>query len=896
MALELIEKTINSYPCYFINTKKGNSLALTFNVMAGSWSDRAGEFPGRAHLWEHVIHLGSKKYPNQLAFDQKLEELGVDYNAYTSLNRTFYYGQFHPDALEGFCDLLGATISAPVCEEAAFENEKKVVMNEVAEYRATGSEALEAALFLLCAPKNHPLRMFYIGLPDDLKKTSLKDVMDFYKTFYRPQKSQIILAGNFAEFSTEKAAQLLEQNFFKGHQPAGSCDEVVLGSLFDESSHRWVDLSTKEETHLARFLFELPGQWVKKNAEFAEILFEYLNLEVEGSISHFLEEKGYISHIQFSWHHIQNLELAEVQVELTDLGFDEFKDFSQCLFDRLVELQTNPLEETLFDFLRSSVISAHLEEIQDSRKAADYLGDCITRGVPVQKAFQIEERYGQVKTNELKNSNVRLFEPGKWRLGRLSPKIKADQEFKDFERQYRIDASNALISELDNILKTVPEAVSALNILNQKYSAPVRDDYADQEWRVLSELTQRSGALIFRPQNDTTQSSIVVGLQYFPNSSHEDICLGLAADCFEDEFRDLCGFLEGKNIYDNFRYHAGRFEFLIKGNPRENQTALLELLDLFFSFDPSEEVFRRSKELWHQHLIEQEQDFSAIITNREVIDRLHRYRFSVAERKAALHRIDYPDFVATWVKIKNQFSGQMSAVGPYPEEQLIRLFEDGVDSKAKANHQLQLAEEFFESRLFGRTEHRVFTEAKEASAFGVSAIQKMSTWQDENLAGLFMLQNLLSLEVFQLNRSINELGYIHNCDLVWDAKQSYLRFYGQTEGQDNLNKTLEGWGLCIKKIQGFEFEEGSVSKIWAGLIRNREILPIYDWEWAKRGLHEYLVFGEFGAYDELTQRLRDLRLDTFEGLKSFREQIAVLDFESPRFQIFGSRQKPQQCL
>jgi len=70
-------RDVNGYDLFIINTHNGNGLAVTFNVLAGSLHDEPKQFAGRAHLWEHVIHLGSKKYPGKKTFDIKTTEMGA---------------------------------------------------------------------------------------------------------------------------------------------------------------------------------------------------------------------------------------------------------------------------------------------------------------------------------------------------------------------------------------------------------------------------------------------------------------------------------------------------------------------------------------------------------------------------------------------------------------------------------------------------------------------------------------------------------------------------------------------------------------------------------------------------------------------------------------------------
>ena len=66
------------------NTDKG-SAALDVNV--GHFKDPA-EFPGLAHFCEHMLFLGTKKYPDENSYSAFLNEHGGSSNAWTSMENT----------------------------------------------------------------------------------------------------------------------------------------------------------------------------------------------------------------------------------------------------------------------------------------------------------------------------------------------------------------------------------------------------------------------------------------------------------------------------------------------------------------------------------------------------------------------------------------------------------------------------------------------------------------------------------------------------------------------------------------------------------------------------------------------------------------------------------------
>ena len=69
-----------------------STAAVALCVNAGSFDDPP-ELPGLAHFVEHMVFMGSKKYPGENEFDQFIQKAGGDANAYTEGETTCFY--FH---------------------------------------------------------------------------------------------------------------------------------------------------------------------------------------------------------------------------------------------------------------------------------------------------------------------------------------------------------------------------------------------------------------------------------------------------------------------------------------------------------------------------------------------------------------------------------------------------------------------------------------------------------------------------------------------------------------------------------------------------------------------------------------------------------------------------------
>lgn len=62
------------------------------------------DIPGLAHFCEHMLFLGTEKFPSENEYNKYLSEHSGGSNAYTASDHTNYYFDVAPDAFKGALD------------------------------------------------------------------------------------------------------------------------------------------------------------------------------------------------------------------------------------------------------------------------------------------------------------------------------------------------------------------------------------------------------------------------------------------------------------------------------------------------------------------------------------------------------------------------------------------------------------------------------------------------------------------------------------------------------------------------------------------------------------------------------------------------------------------------
>ena len=103
--------------------------AASMDVRVGFYSD-PDNLSGLAHLVEHMLFLGTKKYPNENDFDDYLGRNDGESNAYTAEESTNYYFSIKSDKVEKGLDMFSGFFEAPLLLKDSIEREKKAVISE----------------------------------------------------------------------------------------------------------------------------------------------------------------------------------------------------------------------------------------------------------------------------------------------------------------------------------------------------------------------------------------------------------------------------------------------------------------------------------------------------------------------------------------------------------------------------------------------------------------------------------------------------------------------------------------------------------------------------------------------------------------------------------------------
>lgn len=172
---------------------------------------------GFAHLFEHLMFGGSVNIPN---FDEPLQFVGGDNNAFTSNDITNYYITVPKNNLETAFWLESDRMLSLAFTEKSLEVQRQVVIEE---FKQTSLNQPYGDVWSLLRPivyQQHPYKWATIGKEiSHIEHASMQDVKDFFFKHYLPCNAILCVAGDVNVSEIKALAKKWFENIPSGKKP-----------------------------------------------------------------------------------------------------------------------------------------------------------------------------------------------------------------------------------------------------------------------------------------------------------------------------------------------------------------------------------------------------------------------------------------------------------------------------------------------------------------------------------------------------------------------------------------------------------------------------------------------------------------------------------------------------
>lgn len=306
--------------------------AAALTVFRGSNHDPE-ERPGLAHFLEHMLFIGTEKYPEVDGYQRFLTKHGGSSNAYTAGDHTNYFFDVAPTQLDEALDRFAQFFIAPLLDPDYVERERNAVHSEYQLHLKDDGWRGQAISRAVSNP-DHPMARFNIGSLETLHPDGLHDdVVAFFNAHHSADQMALVVygAGSLDELEAsvrERFSAIENRNLGPAAEPPPI--------LTDAQVPTFVRYQSKRQVNELAFTFALPSLDQLIEVRPGAYIAELLGHEGEGSLYHGLKTQGWIASLGAGSRRIDTgNHVLSVSMELTPSGLEHVDDIAAALFDTI---------------------------------------------------------------------------------------------------------------------------------------------------------------------------------------------------------------------------------------------------------------------------------------------------------------------------------------------------------------------------------------------------------------------------------------------------------------------------------------------------------------------------------------------------------------------------------
>jgi len=422
--------------------------AAAMSVNVGHFDDPADR-EGLAHFLEHLVFLGSERYPQSGEYAQFMSMHGGNHNAWTGTEHSCFYFDVDdnalPEALSRFADMLGA----PLFAEDAVQKERQAIEAEFSMKLKDDGRRIYQAHKETINPA-HPFAKFSVGnlqtLDDRPHQSAREAVRQFYHQQYAASRMCLVLVS---AYPLTHQRTLVEQHFsnLPAHLPA----KQPLAEPLYQQEHLGIRLNIQPHKPAQRLVmsFALPDIQPWYPYKIVSFLAHLLGDEGPGSLLSHLKAQGLVNGLSagggIDGSNYKDFTLA---FELTQLGMLHQDEILRASFAYFALLRQQAFPQHLFEERQRLV---HWSFLYQEPRASQQLASDLAINL---QHYPLEDYifgdYRMEKPPEaLYRQLLSYFRTDNLRIMLIAPEVNVNREARWYNTPYSVDRLSAnLLNQL----------------------------------------------------------------------------------------------------------------------------------------------------------------------------------------------------------------------------------------------------------------------------------------------------------------------------------------------------------------------------------------------------------------------------------------------------------------
>ena len=339
----------NKMKVLLVSDPTTDKAAAALSVAVGGANDPP-ERHGLAHFLEHMLFLGTEKYPLADEYQGYIRANGGTHNAFTSFEFTTYYFDINASLLDPALDRFSQFFTAPLLTPKYVDREKHAVESE---YRTRLKDDVRRRIYSQkdVANPRHPFSQFQGGnldtLGNDGGRSIRDDLLEFYRQNYSANLMTLAVVGKqpLAELKT----MVLER--FSAVPNINASRLHITEPLFAPGRlPARLDVIPNKEQRSVDIMFPIPSMRTHYLSKPTEYLGHLLGHEGEGSLLSLLKDKGWANSLSAGGGlSTPGSATFSVSITLTEDGLENIEEVVGHVFEQLHQIRSNGIQQWTFE-------------------------------------------------------------------------------------------------------------------------------------------------------------------------------------------------------------------------------------------------------------------------------------------------------------------------------------------------------------------------------------------------------------------------------------------------------------------------------------------------------------------------------------------------------------------
>ncbi|MCL1077750.1 peptidase M16 [Parashewanella spongiae] len=342
----------NGLKAVLVSDSKADKSAASIDVHIGHMADPEDR-EGLTHFLEHMLFLGTEKYPKVGEYNEYLKANGGWSNAGTGQEHTNYFFEVNQNAFEEAVDRFAQFFISPSLDPEFVEREKNAVHSEYSMKIKDDARRIREVL-KDTTNQAHPASQFSVGNLDTLADREndllIDDLTEQYKKYYTASRMSLVLVGKEDLDTLEKWAK---EKFTAVPNNGSVSLPVEVKPYLDEQLAVRINIEPMKDTRNLTLYFPVESSTKYFAEKPLDLISDLLANEGEGSLFSYLKQEGLLESLSSYHYGPDDHEQFVVTMTLTEDGLNNYQSVTESVFSYISLLSDESYNRNYFEEMKS---------------------------------------------------------------------------------------------------------------------------------------------------------------------------------------------------------------------------------------------------------------------------------------------------------------------------------------------------------------------------------------------------------------------------------------------------------------------------------------------------------------------------------------------------------------